>query len=354
MDKKEIWVYAEVSGGELVNVSLELLGEAVRLAEELDNACVCAVIPGYGVEKLAKECFAYGADKVYLIDHLLLKTYTTDAYAKVITDAIQEYHPEIVLYGATHNGRDLAPRIAARLDTGLTADCTRLDISTKSYIQYLQQHSTLDTSSLLQEEETFYLKQTRPAFGGNLMATILCPQRRPQMATVRPGVMQKRQPCPQASGTIVSVACQLTADQIRTQVLNVVEHISQQIPLTESRVIVAGGRGVGGSDGFLLLEQLSQLLGGTIGASRAAVDAGWVPSDRQVGQTGTTVRPDLYIACGISGAVQHLAGMQGAKTIVAINKDEQAPIFSVADYAIVGDLHQVVPELITQFRSAGT
>lgn len=349
-DYKDVWVFAEQREGKLMNVSIELLGEGYRLSREIGDAKVCALLVGSDVENLVNECYEYGADKVYLIDNPLLKDFTTDGYTKVIVDAINEYKPEIVLYGATHIGRDLAPRIAARLNTGLTADCTRLDIKVSSYIQYLQDNTTLDTSSLDPNSDEKTLKQTRPAFGGNLMATIICPKTRPQMSTVRPGVMSKKERNAGATGELVRVNEDIKSSDIRTKVIEIVKEAKELVSLTDADIIVSGGRGVGSQEGFKLIEDLAQKVGGVVGASRAAVDNGWIDPSHQVGQTGTTVKPKIYIACGISGAIQHLAGMQNSDIIIAINKDDEAPIMKIADYAIVGDIKKIVPEMIEQWQ----
>ncbi|HPP76557.1 MAG TPA: electron transfer flavoprotein subunit alpha/FixB family protein, partial [Armatimonadota bacterium] len=294
--------------------------------------------------------YAYGADVVYQIDDPLLKNYTTDGYTKVMTDAIREYKPEIVLFGATHIGRDLAPRVAARLDTGLTADCTRLDVSMKNYIEYLKKNTTLDTSGLDPESEDKGLKQTRPAFGGNIMATIITPRTRPQMATVRPGVMSKLPKDETRKGELIKVKHSLSESDIRTQVVEVVKAAKEMVSLTDAEIICSGGRGLGDPSGFELIKKFADAVGGVVGASRAAVDSGWIDHSHQVGQTGTTVKPKIYFACGISGAIQHLAGMQTSDIIVAINKDPDAPIFEVADFGIVGDLYKVVPKIIEEWN----
>lgn len=350
---KDVWVFAEQRNGELMGVARELIGEGHRLSREIsDKTRVCAVLVGDGVEKLAKECFEYGADAAYIIDNPLLKNFTTDGYTKVITDAIHEYKPEIVLYGATHIGRDLAPRIAARCNTGLTADCTRLDISVKSYIAYCEKNTTLDTSTLDPNDPSTGIKQTRPAFGGNLMATIICPKTRPQMSTVRPGVMSKRERDPKATGEIIKVNVKLADSDIRTKVVKVVKEAKEMVSLTDADIICSGGRGLGGPEGFNLIKEFADKVGGVVGSSRACVDNGWIDHSHQVGQTGTTVKPKIYFACGISGAIQHLAGMQNSDIIVAINKDPDAPIFSVADYGIVGDLYKVIPQIIEEWDNA--
>lgn len=347
---KDVWVYTEQRDGKLMKVALELLGEGCRLSRELgEGARVCAVLIGDETDGLFDELYAYGADAVYQIEDPLLKTYTTDGYAKVMTDAIREYKPEIVLFGATHIGRDLAPRIAARLDTGLTADCTRLDIDTGNYMDYLQTYTTASTAGLDPESRDTGLKQTRPAFGGNLMATIITPRTRPQMATVRPGVMDKLEKKEGAKGELIRVKAKISADDIQVEVLKVVKEAKELVSLTDAEIICSGGRGLGGPEGFELIGQLADQVGGMVGASRAAVDAGWIDQSHQVGQTGTTVKPKIYFACGISGAIQHLAGMQTSDIIIAINKDPEAPMMQLADYAVCGDLKKVIPEIIEKW-----
>ncbi|MDR2356845.1 MAG: FAD-binding protein [Oscillospiraceae bacterium] len=320
---RDVWVFAEQRDGALMNVSVELLGEGAKLAGEI-GCKLCAVLCGENAGGLIDELFEYGADKVYYADAPELKSYNTDAYTKVIYQAIVKYKPEIVLLGATHVGRDLGPCLAVQCGTGLTADCTKLDI----------------------DPEDKKLMQTRPAFGGNLMATILCPNHRPQMSTVRPGVMEKPKRRPGAKGERVDLAVSFKDGEIRERVLEVVKGLTEQVSLTDAKIIVSGGAGLGGPDGFGLIKQLADRLGGVVGASRATVDSGWIDHSHQVGQTGTTVKPQIYFACGISGAIQHLAGMQNSGYIVAINKNENAPIFEVADYGIVGDLYKVIPAIL--------
>jgi electron transfer flavoprotein alpha subunit len=350
---KNIWVYAEQRKGKLLNVALELIGEGRRLSREIsDDAKVCALIVGNNVEHLAKECYEYGADSVYLIEDPLLENYTTDGYTKVIVDAVKVYKPEIVIYGATHIGRDLAPRVAARLNTGLTADCTRLDIKVSSYIDYAIKNTTLDVSTLDPNSDDKGLKQTRPAFGGNLMATIICPKTRPQMSTVRPGVMQKVERKVGATGETIKVKPALAKSDIKIEILDIVKSAKEIVSLTDAEIICSGGRGLGDPSGFELIKKFADKVGGVVGSSRAAVDAGWIDHSHQVGQTGTTVKPKIYFACGISGAIQHLAGMQTSDIIVAINKDPDAPIFEVADYGIVGDLYKIIPQLIENWDDA--
>ena len=306
-------------------VVIELLGEGKKLAKEVGTE-LCAVLCGNNVGKLADKLFAYGADKVYVADHPELENYRTDAYGKVIFEAISKYKPEIVLLGATHIGRDLGPCLAVKCSTGLTADCTKLEI----------------------DPEDKKIKQTRPAFGGNLMATIVCPNNRPQMSTVRPGVMDKAVYEKGRKGQLVKLNVEFEKGDIRTKVVDVVKKVENAVSLTDADIIVSGGMGLGKSEGFKLLKQLADKLGGTIAASRACVDAGWIDHSYQIGQTGTTVKPKIYFACGISGAIQHLAGMQNSDYIVAINKNENAPIFKVADYGIVGDLYQAIPAILEE------
>lgn len=350
---KDVWVFAEQRNGKLMNVALELIGEGRRLAKEIsDDTKVCALLVGDGIDHLEQECYEYGAEKVIMIQDPLLKNYTTDGYTKVIVDAVEEYKPELVIYGATHIGRDLAPRVAARVNTGLTADCTRLDIKVSSYIEYAKNNTTLDTSTLDPNDPSTGIKQTRPAFGGNLMATIICPKTRPQMSTVRPGVMQKRDRVEGATGERVDYKPQITESDIRITIKDIVKSAKELVSLTDADIICSGGRGLGDPSGFELIKEFADKVGGVVGSSRAAVDAGWIDHSHQVGQTGTTVKPKIYFACGISGAIQHLAGMQTSDIIVAINKDPDAPIFEVADFGIVGDLYKVIPEIIAEWDNA--
>ena len=350
---KDVWVFAEQRNGKLMNVALELIGEGRRLAKEIsEETKVCALLVGDGIDHLEQECYEYGAERVIMIQDPLLKNYTPDGYTKVIVDAVEEYKPELVIYGATHIGRDLAPRVAARLNTGLTADCTRLDIKVSSYIDYANNNTTLDTSTLDPNDPSTGIKQTRPAFGGNLMATIICPKTRPQMSTVRPGVMQKRDRVEGATGERVDYKPQITESDIRITIKDIVKSAKELVSLTDADIICSGGRGLGDPSGFELIKEFADKVGGVVGSSRAAVDAGWIDHSHQVGQTGTTVKPKIYFACGISGAIQHLAGMQTSDIIVAINKDPDAPIFEVADFGIVGDLYKVIPEIIAEWDNA--
>ena len=350
---KNVWVFAEQRDGKLMNVALELIGEGHRLSRDISaDSKVAALLVGDKVEHLAQECFEYGADLVYIIEDPLLKNYTTDAYTKVITAALREYKPEIIMYGATHIGRDLAPRVAGRANVGLTADCTHLDIRVDKYIDFTSKNTTLNTSSLDPNDPDTKLKMTRPAFGGNLMATIVSPTSRPQMSTVRPGVMSKLERKPGATGEIIKCNVELDASDIRTKIVDIVKSAKEMVSLTDADIICSGGRGLGDAKGFELIQKLADKVGGVVGSSRAAVDSGWIDHSHQVGQTGTTVKPQIYFACGISGAIQHLAGMQDSDIIIAINKDADAPIFEVADYGIVGDLYQVIPQIIEEWDNA--
>jgi len=324
---KGVMVFAEQHNGEMKGCTFELLGEGRKLADKLGEE-LSAVLLGNQVESLSKELFAHGADKVYLIDNENLDAYMTGPYATAVAVVIAKYKPAIVLYGATTNGRDLAPRVAARIQTGLTADCTGLDI----------------------DEETRLLLQTRPAFGGNIMATIKCPRHRPQMSTVRPKVMKKMDPDDSREGELIRMDVEINPKSVRTKILEVIKEVKSTGDIEEADIIVAGGWGMGAPENFKVLEELANALGGAVGASRAAVDAEWQPQSNQVGQTGKTVCPKLYIACGISGAVQHLVGMQTSDCIIAINKDPDAPIFSVANYGIVGDIFQIVPVLTKEVQ----
>ncbi len=322
-DYHGVWVVAEQRENRIMPVSIELVGEAKRLAAEI-GCEVCAVICGHNIKQQAIELLGYGCDKVYMADAPELEHYITDAYTKVVYEAIIKYKPEIVLMGATYIGRDLGPSVAVKCGTGLTADCTKLEINP-------------------QDKK---LMQTRPAFGGNLMATIVCENHRPQMATVRPGIMAKAEYINNPTGEIIELPVHFEEDELREKVLKVIRSTRETVSLTDAKIVVSGGLGLGGPEGFELLRKLADRLGGVIGSSRAAVDAGWIAPAHQVGQTGTTVKPDIYFACGISGAIQHLAGMQESKCIVAINKNETAPIFEVADIGIVGDLYKVIPAIL--------
>lgn len=327
-DYKGVWVFAEQRDGKLQKISLELLAKGREMADKL-GVKLTSLLLGNNVGELSKTLIAYGADEVLEVESELLKDYTTDGYTKVICDLVDEYKPEVLFIGATFIGRDLGPRVAARLNTGLTADCTALDI----------------------DEETKSLLMTRPAFGGNLMATIECADHRPQMATIRAGVFAKLIKDESRDKNIVKIDAKLTQEDIRTKIIDIKKIHKEIEDITEAKVLVAGGRGVGDKESFNLLKELAETMGGTVAASRAAIEKDWLDKDYQVGQTGKTVRPNIYIACGISGAIQHLAGMQESDIIIAINKDESAPIMKLADYAIVGDLNKVIPEMISQFKT---
>lgn len=328
-DYKGVWVFAEQRDGELQNVALELLGKGREIADKLGVELTALLLGHKNIEEMTKELGAFGADKVLVADHELLSHYTTDGYAKVIADLINEKKPEIMFIGASYIGRDLGPRVAGKLSTGLTADCTSLDI----------------------DPENNNLLMTRPAFGGNLMATIVCGDHRPQMSTVRPGVFEKLTKDENRSFKIEKANISLAKEDIRTEVLEVVKLAKEVEDIIEAEFIVAGGRGVGSKENFAVLKDLADALGGSVAGSRAAVDNGWVDKSVQVGQTGKTVRPTIYIACGISGAIQHLAGMQDSNFIIAINKDADAPIMKVADVALVGDYMKIVPELTAQYKA---
>lgn len=326
---KNLWVFIETDEGSAKNVGYELLNPGRAMADKLGEALVAVVI-GQNVADVAKTAIAYGADKAILVEGEEYKNYNTDAATYAMCQLIGKYEPSIVLYGATNNGRDLGPRVACTLKTGLTADCTGLDI----------------------DEETKLLMSTRPTFGGNLMATIACPDHRPQMSTVRPGVFKKAALDEARSGEIIAEDIHIDPAKVRVQLVERIKEVAEAVNLEEAEIIVSGGRGLKAAENFKLIRDLADVLGGTVGASRAAVDAGWIPHAHQVGQTGKTVAPKLYIACGISGAIQHLAGMSGSDTIIAINRDENAPIFDVADYGIVGDLFEVIPALIEEIKAA--
>ena len=327
---KDLWVFVETNeDGTAKNVGIELLTPGKMMAGKQGGALVAVVI-GNNVDEAVKAASEHGADKVIVVDGPEYASYTTDAYAIALCTLVEKYGPTSMLIGATNNGRDLGPRVSCRLKTGLTADCTGLDI----------------------DEESGNVAWTRPAFGGNLMATILCPDHRPQIGTVRPGVFKKSDAVAPAA-EIIKEDIHVDAADIRTQVLELIKEAEgENVDLEGAEIIVSGGRGVGGPEGFEPIKALADVLGATVGASRAAVDAGWIAHAHQVGQTGKTVGPKLYIACGISGAIQHLAGMSGSDCIVAINKDPEAPIFDVADYGVVGNLFEVLPVLTEEIKKA--
>ena len=356
-DFKGVWVFCEQRQGELQSTVLELVSEGRKLADDL-GVELAGLLVGDQVEGLAKEIGAYGADKVILVDDPALKDYTTDAYADVICKAVMDKKPEIVLIGATNIGRDLGPRCAARLHTGLTADCTHLDVDTAKYADFLREASTLNVDQMVEtgriKMDDRNLKMTRPAFGGHLMATIICPRFRPQMSTVRPGVLKKGEYNEAKANAVVVEKYNVELDPIKTQVVEIVKEAKQLVDLIGADVVVSVGRGISKDveKGIKLAEELAEVLGGVVGGSRVAIDSGWLTADHQVGQTGKTVHPKLYIALGISGAIQHKAGMQDSENIIAVNKSESAPIFDVADWGICGDLFKVVPELIESIKAA--
>lgn len=360
---KDVWVFCEQRNGKMMPTTFELISEGRRLADEL-GVDLCGVLLGDHIGENAGELGGYGADRVLIYDSPLLKNYTTDGYAKVLSDAIRANKPEIVIFGASNIGRDLAPRCAAKLHTGLCADCTHLDIDMAEYKRFLQENSTLSEERIeklgvirlsgADHDVKRDLKMTRPAFGGHLMASIVCPRFRPVMATVRPGVMKKIDFDVKraAEAQILYPEFELSAEDIRTKVSEVVKAAKKMVDLIGADYIVSVGRGISKDveKGIALAQELADVLGGVVGSSRACVDAGWMSADHQVGQTGKTVHPKVYVALGISGAIQHKAGMQDSECIIAINKNAAAPIFEVADYGITGDLYKVVPELIQSIR----
>ena len=362
---KNVWVFCEQRQGVMMPTTFELISEGRKLADEL-GVELCGILLGDDVDGIAKELGGYGADKVYVYNSPLLKDFTTDAFTKVIVEAVQELKPEVLVFGASNIGRDLAPRCAARLHTGLCADCTHLDIDMPNYKGFLKEVSTLPderieklgTVMINREPHSVErdLKMTRPAFGGHLMASIICPRFRPAMATVRPGVMKKREfdAAKAEAVEIIHPEFALAAEDVKTEVVEVVKAAKKMVDLIGADFIVSVGRGISKDveKGIALAEELAEVLGGVVGSSRACVDSGWISADHQVGQTGKTVHPKVYVTLGISGAIQHKAGMQDSECIIAVNKNETAPIFEVADYGIVGDLFKVVPELIESIKAA--
>ncbi|MDD3206606.1 MAG: electron transfer flavoprotein subunit alpha/FixB family protein [Lachnospiraceae bacterium] len=337
---KGVFVFAQQVDNELSGIALELVGKGKDLAKDLGTE-VTAVLVGSGVKALADELAAYGADKVIVVDDPELKEYRTEPYAHAISSVINKYKPEIFLVGATAIGRDLGPRVSARIHTGLTADCTQLEIG------------DFPINPIPGKEQKHnQLLMTRPAFGGNTIATIACPDFRPQMATVRPGVMQKAPKVEGAKAVVEEFNPGFTPDSKYVEILEVVKSVVETVDIMDAKILVSGGRGVGSAENFKMLEDLADALNATVSCSRAVVDAGWQVTDLQVGQTGKTVRPNVYFAIGISGAIQHVAGMEESDIIIAINKDETAPIFDVADYGIVGDLNKIVPMLTEQLKAA--
>ncbi len=336
---KGVYVFAQQVDNIVNSIAFELIGKGKDLAADLGTE-VTAVLVGSGVKGLAGELAEYGADRVIVVDDPELKEYRTEPYAHALASVIEKYKPEIFLVGATAIGRDLGPRVSARIHTGLTADCTQLDIG------------DFPLNPIPGKEQKHnQLLMTRPAFGGNTIATIACPDFRPQMATVRPGVMQKKERQAGAKANIEEFNPGFTPNQNYVEILEVVKAVSETVDIMDAKILVSGGRGMGSAENFKILEDLAEVIGGTVSCSRAVVDAGWKPKDLQVGQTGKTVRPNVYFAIGISGAIQHLAGMEESDIIIAINKDETAPIFDVADFGLVGDLNKIVPALTEKLRA---
>lgn len=337
---KGVFVFAQQVDNVIGGIAYELIGEGKKLANDL-NTEVTAVLVGSDVKNLADKLAEYGADKVIVVDDPELKEYRTEPYTHALASVIEKYKPEIFLIGATAIGRDLGPRVCARIHTGLTADCTQLDIGDFPM-------------NPIPGKETKHnqLLMTRPAFGGNTIATIACPDFRPQMATVRPGVMQKLPKNKGVKAVVEEFNPGFTPNNQYVQILDIVKAVTDTVDIMDAKILVSGGRGVGSPENFKILEELAEAIGGTVSCSRAVVDAGWKPKDLQVGQTGKTVRPNLYFAIGISGAIQHLAGMEESDIIIAINKDELAPIFDVADYGVVGDLNKIVPAITEKIKAA--
>ncbi|MBD5507994.1 MAG: electron transfer flavoprotein subunit alpha/FixB family protein [Lachnospiraceae bacterium] len=336
---KGVYVFAQQVDNEISSIAFELLGKAKDLAKDLSTD-VTAVLIGSGVKGLADQLAEYGADKVIVVDDPELKDYRTEPYAHALASVINKYKPEIMLVGATAIGRDLGPRVSARVATGLTADCTVLEIGDFP-LQAVPGQEQLHNQLLM----------TRPAFGGNTIATIACPYNRPQMATVRAGVMQKIEPIKGAKANVEEYNPGFTPDNKYVEIMDIVKSVAETVDIMDAKILVSGGRGVGSPENFKILEDLAEVLGGTVSCSRAVVDSGWKPKDLQVGQTGKTVRPNVYFAIGISGAIQHVAGMEESDIIIAINKDADAPIFDVADYGVVGDLNKIVPKLTEALKA---
>ncbi len=335
---KGVYVFAQQVDNEINSIAFELIGKGKDLAADLGTD-VTAVLVGSGVKDLADQLAEYGADRVIVVDDPECKDYRTEPYAHALASVIKEFKPEIFLVGATAIGRDLGPRVSARIHTGLTADCTQLDIGDFPLNPVPGK-----------EQKHNQLLMTRPAFGGNTIATIACPDFRPQMATVRPGVMQKKDRVPGAKAEVIEFNPGFTPNHNYVEIMDVVKAVSDTVDIMDAKILVSGGRGVGSPENFKILEDLAEVIGGTVSCSRAVVDAGWKPKALQVGQTGKTVRPNVYFAIGISGAIQHLAGMEESDIIIAINKDDTAPIFDVADYGIVGDLNKIVPALTEKLK----
>jgi len=339
---KGVYIFAEQVDNKIGGIAFVLVGKAEDLAADLNTEVTAILVGGPEIKAKANELAEYGADRVIVVSDPVLETYMTEPYTHALAEVINKFKPEIVLVGATPIGRDLGPSVSARVATGLTADCTKLDIGDFP-LKPVPGHEA--------EQKHNQLLMTRPAFGGNTIATIACPNNRPQMATVRPGVMQKKEKKVGATCEIIEFNPGFEKNNKYVEILEVVKKISDTVDIMDAKILVSGGRGVGSPENFKILEDLAKAIGGEVSCSRAVVDAGWKPKDLQVGQTGKTVRPQVYIACGISGAIQHLAGMEESDLIIAINKDETAPIFDVADIGIVGDLNKIVPELTKQIEA---
>lgn len=345
-NRKDIWIFAEQQNGKLLNVAFDLLGEAHRLSDGTEEGFnICAVLFGHNVDGLADELIHYGADKVYIKDRDFLEHYNGEGYAKVFSDAINEYKPEIVLFGATFIGNELASRIAAKVKTGLVSNCTQLDLSNDSYLGYLEKSAAVDVNDVEAGRAEGLLKQTRPG-DDDLMATIITPEAKPQMATVNPGVMDKLEKDESRDGNKVEIASEISDADMPVKLKSIEEIEKTEIPLGEADIICAGGRGMGDPSGLKLMGEFADKVGGAVGATRFVVDSGWTDLSHQVGQTGTIVRPKIYFACGISGALQHMVGMQDSDIIVAINKNPDAPMMEIADYAICDDLYKIIPKII--------
>jgi electron transfer flavoprotein alpha subunit len=328
-EHRGVWVFIEQNNGKIEGVSLELLGAGRQLADKLE-APLAGFLLGSEIKSLANQAIAYGADEVYIIDHPVLKNYRTEPYMKGVMLLAQKYKPEIILYGATPNGKDLASAVATDLNTGLTADTTMLDVDIENRL----------------------LEASRPAFGGNIMATILCKKHRPQMATVRPKVMKALSPERERIGKIIEESISLNEEEMRTKVLQIVNDVTKKANLADAHVIVCGGKGMGDYQNFQLIHEFADCIGASVGGTRDVVEAGWLKHEQQIGQTGETVTPKIYFAIGVSGAIQHVVGMKNSDLIIAINKDQNAPIFDVATYGIVGDALEILPKLIEQFKNS--
>ena len=345
-ENKNIWIFAEQQNGKFMNVVFELLGEGNRLAEEITDECkVCAVLIGHNVDHQVDELYSYGADIVYLYDNEAFAHYNGEGYAQILTSAVKQYSPEIVLFGATSAGNELAARVSSDLKTGLASNCTKLDIDNANYLDYLKDNADMDINNVDINAGNDILKQTRPG-EDELMTTVITPDTKPQMATVNTGVVDRLEKDDSKRGEIIKLIGDIKKDSLPVSLIESIKKIKTKISLTDADIICAAGRGLGEAEGFKLIEEFADKVGGAVGASRFAVDSGWISYDHQVGQSATYVSPKIYFACGISGALQHVVAIQGSDVIVAINKNPDAPIMEIADFAIVGDLYKVIPEII--------